>query len=247
MFPEAWRALNLDSQESTGVESGGVESTGVQSTVLDTSSQPGLEAAADLEALMDCAAEHGAAVDRLDEPLMLYRARRKAVQKMEKRMLWILAVIAMFIGWLAFTGVPWWPLAALGYGLAIVAIYALTRRSLERTLQPILKMDQRGLHVHSIMQVYFVPWDEIKSVRQVNFIHKYIGIMPQHLFGDRIEASAYHKFIYSISLSNLMFGLAPILVPVEYLPLDGSTVVNLIEERRQYHTRRHNNSIVRKA
>ncbi|MDP3508984.1 MAG: hypothetical protein Q8T09_13445 [Candidatus Melainabacteria bacterium] len=122
----------------------------------------------ELEAFPDeagTAASFGTRIDRLDEPLILYPARKRTVDELHNRfrkivlpMLLIFSIFFLFMH-----PAQWWML------FAISAMFALTylhmRRLHLRAVLPIIAMKEEGVEIHSLHMDLFIPWCELKEAR----------------------------------------------------------------------------------
>lgn len=137
----------------------------------------------ELEAFPDetgTAASFGTRIDRLDEPLILYPARKRTVDELHNRfrkivlpMLLIFSILFLFM-----YPAQWWLL------FPIYLLFALTylhmRRLHLRAVLPIIAMKAEGVEIHSLHMDLFIPWCELKEVRPLNLdsCEPLLGIVP---------------------------------------------------------------------
>jgi len=132
------------------------------SSIMDSDNQFELDA---LSADADALSAFGTRIDKLDEPLILYPARKRTVDELHNRfrkivlpMLLIFSIVFLFM----YTA-QWWLLFPISFVFGIT--YLHMRRLHLRAVLPIIAMKAEGVEIHSLHMDLFIPWCELKEAR----------------------------------------------------------------------------------
>lgn len=122
----------------------------------------------------------GTRIDKLDEPLILYPARKRAIEGLHDRFRKIVlpGLLMVSILFLLTNPTQWWLI--LLNSLIFALIYLYVRRLHLRAVLPIITMKAEGVEIHSLHMDLFIPWCELKEVRpfKLVFCEPLLGIVP---------------------------------------------------------------------
>ena len=118
-------------------------------------------------------------IDKLDEPLILYPARSRAIDGLHDRVritLPVLLVLSIFF--LFMYPAQWW--LPFPISLMFALTYLHMRRLHLRAVLPIIAMKAEGVEIHSLHMDLFIPWCELKEVRpfKLALCEPLLGIVP---------------------------------------------------------------------
>lgn len=131
------------------------------SSTMDSDNQFELDA---LSADADALSAFGTRIDKLDEPLILYPARNRAIEGLHDRFRIILPVLLVLsIFFLFMHPAQWWMLFPISVMFALT--YLHMRRLHLRAVLPIIAMKEEGVEIHSLHMDLFIPWCELKEAR----------------------------------------------------------------------------------
>lgn len=122
----------------------------------------------------------GTRIDKLDEPLILYPARKRTIDGLHDRFKKIVlpGLLVLSISFVCMYPTQWWLL--LLNSLIFALIYLYMRRLHLRAVLPIIAMKAEGVEIHSLHMDLVVPWCELKEVRpfKLVFCEPLLGIVP---------------------------------------------------------------------
>lgn len=122
----------------------------------------------------------GTRIDKLDEPLILYPARKRAIEGLHDRFRKIVlpGLLMLSILFLLTNPTQWWLI--LLNSLIFALIYLYMRRLHLRAVLPIIAMKAEGVEIHSLHMDLFIPWCELKEARpfKLSLSEPLLGIVP---------------------------------------------------------------------
>jgi hypothetical protein len=180
--------------------------------------------------------DHGTSIQNLDQPLILYPARRRALDGLNQRFKFlILPYLFCCLGLQIHHLQEWWRTPFLL--LLFASVYVGMRRRHTQAVHPIAQMSSEGLGIHSLHMDMFIPWSEIKEVRVYGCFIRMVGIVPK----DATKTFAHGTVITQIKawinafLVPLyrLFGIfmAPLNILESELPLSAESVTEQINLR----------------
>jgi hypothetical protein len=180
---------------------------------------------------------HGADIEKLNEPLILYRNRPEAIGWLQKRFKFVLLLFVPYAAIVLLVAHNW--LVVCGLAAWIAFMYIWQRRAHAKSISPVIEMRPEGLVVHSVLTDFqLIQWNEIKEARAYRCIYRFVGIVPNDLGKTLARGSVATQMI---GWNNVvwtpiyrLFGcfLAPINIPEQYLPLSATDVAEQINLRR---------------
>lgn len=132
-----------------------------------------------LSADADALSAFGTRIDKLDEPLILYPARNRAIDGLHDRFKIIFpALLVLSILFLFMYPAQWWLLFPISLMFALT--YLHMRRLHSRAVLPIIAMKAEGVEIHSLHMDLFIPWCELKEARpfKLSLSEPLLGIVP---------------------------------------------------------------------
>jgi hypothetical protein len=181
--------------------------------------------------------DHGTSIQNLDQPLILYPARHRALAGLNQRFKFLIlpylfCCLVLQIHHLQ----EWWRTPFLL--VLFASVYVSLRRRQTQAVRPIAEMSSEGLGIHSLHMDMFIPWSEIKEVRVYGCFIRMVGIVPK----DARKTFAHGTVITQIKawinafLVPLyrLFGVfvAPLNILESELPLSAEEVTEQINLRR---------------
>jgi hypothetical protein len=180
---------------------------------------------------------HGAEIEKLNEPLILYCTRREAIGWLHKRFKLVLLFFVPYAAFVLLVEHNW--LVVCGLAAWIAFMYIWQMRAHTKSISPVIEMRPEGLVVHSMLTDFqLIQWNEIKEARAYRCIYQSVGIVPYDLKKTLARGSIAAQMI---GWNNVvwapiyrLFGcfLAPINIPEQYLPLSATDVAEQINLRR---------------
>ncbi len=176
--------------------------------------------------------------DDFSQPFMIYADRRKAISKLNKRML--IAAPAVLLYSFIFASAYAWIIAAL-LTVQMIVMYLWVVRRFNRNVTPLMQLDATGITVHGLITHLHMDWDNLKDVRPYSFGYKYVGMNAKNVW--KLNATvpmklflAYSSFI-QIFYNLIGIKLCGINVPEQYAHFKAEDICEQIVKRKEHYLR----------
>lgn len=189
----------------------------------------------------DLSIGYGTRLDKLDEPLILYPARGRAIAGLHSRFVKLLPLLLVLYAALLMADPLQWPFIGC-LTIMQVIMYLCVRRTHSRAVVPIMTLRLDGIEVHSLYIDMFIPWTEIKEVRTYNIGtgEMDVGIVPFDLSSTLARGSLRTRIFAWMSVACMPFGrlfgifTPPLIILESELPLAAEDIVEQINLRRAF-------------
>jgi len=177
----------------------------------------------------------GANVVELDAPLVLYNNRQKAIGSLNKRMMFVVPVLALYCLGLLMAQMY----VHCAVFLAFFAfLYLTVVRRFNQSVKPLMEIDSTGITIHALLTHCHLDWNNVGDVRPYTFIYRFAGINPKSV-RDVHAAWPVKLFLLQNRICKTLYGLIGIKVfviniPEQYSHLKAQEICEQIEMRRQH-------------
>lgn len=174
--------------------------------------------------------------DDFSQPFMIYADRRKAISKLNKRMMFVVPLTILYV--IFVSSAHMWIVAAM-FIAYMVGMYLWVVRSFNKNVRPLMQIDATGITIHGLLMHLHMNWDNLKDVRAYTFAYKYVGLNSKSIW--KLNASVPMKLFLawgsSIRLIYSLIGIkiSEINVPEQYAHFKAEDICEQIEKRRQHY------------
>ncbi|MBS1954695.1 MAG: hypothetical protein JST89_10940 [Cyanobacteria bacterium SZAS-4] len=174
--------------------------------------------------------------DDFSQPFMIYADRRKAIKKLNQRMMFAAPLILIYS--YCVSSMYMWFLAALLI-VQMALMYLWVVRKFNKNVTPLMQLDDTGITIHGLITHLHMSWDNLKEVRAYSFGYKYVGMnaknvwklhatVPMKLF---LAYSSFVQFFYNL----IGIKLCGINVPEQYAHFNAEDICEQVEKRREHY------------
>lgn len=181
----------------------------------------------------------------VQEPLVIYTDKEKAIRRLKRRMLFIAPLFLLFFLGISCTELVRDPLLNIMRWVLLLelpVLYFMVTRKLKQQAKPIVTLSSLGITVHTLAtQAGFIPWQEVAEARAYSLLYRFVGISlkkPRTLYSRVGLARSYLMQMNGLvaPLYRLIgIRVAPINIPQEYLPMTADELAARIEAYRNAH------------
>lgn len=178
---------------------------------------------------------HGAGVVEMEAPLVLYNNRQKAIGSLNKRMMFVIPVVALYCAFLSMAGLY----AMAGIFLVFFAVmYLAVVRRFNKAVTPLLEIDSSGITVHALLTHCRLDWNNVEEALPYTFIYKFAGINPKSVWDVKaswpVKLFLLQNRICKTLYSFVGLKVCVINIPEQYSHLKAEEICEQIELRRQH-------------
>jgi len=175
-------------------------------------------------------------LDDFSQPLMIYNDRRQAISKLNKRMIFLVPLVGIYV--LLVSSMHMYFIAAILIA-QVVLMYLWVVRSFNKNTSPLMQIDASGITIHGLVTHLHMDWDNLKEVRPYTFVYKFVGMDAKNIW--KLNASVPQKLFLTynswVRILYRLFGikLHGINIPEQYSHFKAEEICEQIEKRRVHY------------